>query len=432
MLSRYSRREMSSIWSEDNKFRKWLEVEIAVLKVRKKIGEITHEIPNDLLKKIKIDPTEINRIEKDVTKHDVVAFLTYISPQFPENLRPWLHRGLTSYDIGDTSLSLQMTESVFLLMSGVCNLKNTLKKVAIEHKYTPEIGRTHGIHAEPITFGVKLANWYAELSRHENRLANLAGSVSVGKISGAVGMYTIDPKIEKEVCKDLGLNPVVATQIISRDIVAEYLSTLGNVCATIGKISTNLRLLSQTEIGEVMESFSKDQKGSSAMPHKKNPIGSENLSGLMRVAYSNVQVAFENLANCWHERSLDNSGSERVIIVDTSILLDYALERLSGIIKNMRVFPEKMLGNLNLTKGLVFSQEVMMLVAEKSELPREEAHTLVRDIALECWENNRDFFSALLENEIIMKYANKEDLRSCFDLKSKLRYVNDIFEKVFI
>lgn len=431
MLKRYSRDGMNGIWSEMNKFYNWLLVEIAVLKVRQRLGELSHEVPDGLAEKISINPNEINRIEKEVTKHDVIAFLMHVSPQFPEDLRSWLHRGLTSYDIGDTALSLQMRASTELLIEGITKLMCVIEKVATEHKYVPEIGRTHGIHAEPITFGVKLANWYDELKRHRNRLLNLIDSISVGKISGAVGMYTVDPKIEEEVCKELGLTPIIATQIISRDIVAEYMSTLGIVCASIGKISTNLRLLSQTEIGEVMEPFGKDQKGSSAMPHKKNPIGSENLSGLMRVACANVQVAYENLSTCWHERSLDNSGSERVIIADISILLDYAMARLAGIIENMRVFPARMLNNLNLTKGLVFSQEVMMLVAEKSGLPREEAHTLVRDAALECWEDGKDFFEALLGNKDIMQFVREEDIRSCFNLDGKLRHVDHIFSKVF-
>ncbi|HAJ44695.1 MAG: Adenylosuccinate lyase [Candidatus Azambacteria bacterium GW2011_GWE1_42_9] len=429
MLKRYGRDEMSNIWSEANKFFNWLLVEIAVLKARRRIGEFIHEIPSDLAEKISIQPEEINRIEREITKHDVVAFLTHISPQFPGELRPWLHRGLTSYDIGDTALSLQLRESVSILIQISTKLMSAIKTVAMEYKYTPEIGRTHGIHAEPITFGVKLANWYDELNRHIHRLQRLLVSVSVGKISGAVGMYTIDPKIEEMVCEDLGLRPIIATQIISRDIVAEYMSTLGIIAATIGKFSTNLRLLSQTEIGEIMELFGKDQKGSSAMPHKENPIGSENLSGLMRVVCSNVQVAYENLAACWHERSLDNSGSERVIIADSSILLDYAMARLAGIIEKMRVFPGRMTANLNQTKGLIFSQEVMMLVAEKSKMPREEAHTLVRDVALECWENGTDFLEVLLGNNSIIQFVSEDELRSCFNLENKVRYVDYIFAK---
>lgn len=430
MLKRYSGEGMTTIWSEKNKFFMWLLVELAVLRARKKTGELIHEVPSGLEEEVIIEPEEINRIEKQITKHDVIAFLMHISPQFPEELRPWLHRGLTSYDIGDTALSLQLCESTSLLIDGLSLLMEAIKTVAFVHKYTPEIGRTHGIHAEPITCGVKLANWYDELKRHRARLINMMENISVGKISGAVGMYTIDPKIERMVCEDLGLKPIIATQIISRDIVAEYMSTLGIVAATIGKISINLRLLSQTEIGEVMEPFGKDQKGSSAMPHKKNPIGSENLSGLMRVVCSNVQVAYENLANCWHERSLDNSGSERVVIADSSILLDYAMTRLTGIIQNMRVFPERMLKNIQATRGLVFSQEVMMLVAQ-SGLPREEAHTLVRDVALECWENGADFLEAILKNEYLMKFLSEEEVRNCFKLEDKLKNVDYIFNAVF-
>lgn len=431
MLKRYSRDDMRRVWSEENKFRTWLVVEIAVLEARRKRGELAHEVPADLAARVTIDSDEINRIERDITKHDVIAFLMHISPQFPEELRPWLHRGLTSYDIGDTALSLQLRESTDILIRTLEGLMDEVRGAAIKYKHVPEIGRTHGIHAEPITFGVKLANWHDELKRNHARLHKLSRAVSVGKISGAVGMYTIDPAIEEMVCEDLGLTPVIATQIIARDIIAEYLSTFGVVAATIGKISTNVRLLSQTEIGEVMEPFGKDQKGSSAMPHKKNPIGSENLSGLMRVVCANVQVAYENLANCWHERSLDNSGSERVVIADSSILLDYAITRLTGIIRGMRVFPERMRANLRLTKGLVFSQEVMMLVAEKSGLPREDAHTLVRNVALACWESGKDFLSALLENESIMRFVKEEDVRACFDLDEKLKHVAYIFKKVF-
>jgi adenylosuccinate lyase len=287
MLKRYSRKGMEEIWSEAKKFYYWLLVEITVLRVRHDMGELLHPVPNGLEDTVKIDPEEINRIEKEVTKHDVIAFLTHVSPQIPEELRPWMHRGLTSYDIGDTAFGLQMQASLGIIISGVGKLMDAIKKRAFEFRFTPEIGRTHGIHAEPITFGVKLANWYAELERHLKRLKQACEEVSVGKISGAVGMYTISPDIEEAVCAKLGLKPIIATQIVSRDIAALYMSTLANLASSIGKISTNLRLLSQTEIGEIMEPFGKQQKGSSAMPHKKNPIGSENLSGLMRVPGTN-------------------------------------------------------------------------------------------------------------------------------------------------
>lgn len=431
MLKRYSTEDMEKLWSEWNKFFNWLLVELAVLRVRHEIGELPHPVPDNIEEKIKIDPNEINRIEKEITKHDVIAFLMHVSPQFPEELRPWLHRGLTSYDIVDTGMSLQLRESVAILMNRLGKLMIAIKKKAIVYKYEPGIGRTHGIHAEPITFGVKLANWHAELWRSFLRLSKLYTTVSVGKISGAVGMYTLDPQIEELVCEKLKLKPVIATQIIARDIIAEYMSTLGILASTIGKISLNIRSLSQTEIGEVMEFFDKDQKGSSAMPHKRNPIGSENLSGLCRIPVVNIVVALENNANCWHERSLDNSGAERVIIADSAILLDYEIGRLTNVVEKMLVFPKRMWENLHLTKGLIFSQEVMMLVAEKSQLPREDAHTLVRNVALACWETRSDFFEALVANETIMRFVTREELADCFDLKKKIRHVDYIFQRTF-
>ncbi|MFA5942093.1 MAG: adenylosuccinate lyase [Candidatus Paceibacterota bacterium] len=440
MLKRYSQSEMEFIWSELNKFLTWFRVETTVLGVRRDRGEFKYPVPPDMIDKIVIDPREINRLEKGwiergVKKegigHDVIAFLMHVSPQIPEGLRSWLHRGLTSYDIVDTALALQMRDSIDVITMGVGRLMGVLKRRAYEFKYTPEIGRTHGIHAEPITFGVKLANWYAELVRHSWRLVQAREEVSVGKLSGAVGMYTIDPKIEELVCARLGLKPIIATQIISRDVAAVYMSTLANLAASIGKISVNLRLLSQTEIREVMEPFGTTQKGSSAMPHKKNPVGSENISGLMRVPGVNYLVALENLANCWHERSLDNSGAERVIFADSSILVDYALARLTGIIENMRVFPNKMMRNLDVTKGLIFSQDVMMLVAEKSNFPREDAHTIVRSVALKCWGDETDFFDALCEEAEVMAYVTRDELRACFNLDAKLKNVDYIFNRVF-
>lgn len=431
MLKRYTKEVMGKIWSDANMFFLWLVVELAVLRVRWQIGEMPHEVPDNLEDEIRIDPEEINRIEDQITKHNVVAFLEYMSPQFPKVLQSWLHRGLTSNDIIDTALSLQLIQSTDELLKALLSLMRAIKNVAFVHKYTVEIGRTHGIHAEPITFGVKMANWYAELERNHLRLIRLKEIVSVGKISGAVGMFTLDPQIEELTCESLGLQPIIATQIISRDILSEYMATLGIVAASIGKIALNFRLLSQTEIGEIMEPFSKDQKGSSAMPHKKNPIGDENISGLMRTVYTNVQTEYEIQANCWHERSIDNSAPERVVVVDSSIALHYAMVRLAGIIEKMRVFPDRMLENLQHTKGLIFSQEVMMLVAEKSNLPREKAHTLVRDIALKCWEDRSIFLEALLASNSVMQYVSKEEILNCFRLDEKVKHVDYIFDRVF-
>lgn len=440
MLERYSRRDMEFLWSELSKFITWFLVETTTLEVRRNRGEFKHPVPLDLIDKIVIDPREINRLEKgwiergvkkEGTGHDVIAFLMHVSPQIPEGLRPWLHNGLTSYCVVDTALALQMRDSVDIIIEDVDRLMGAIKKRAYEFKHTPEIGRTHGIHAEPITFGVKLANWYAELGRHRKRLILARDEVSVGKLSGAVGMYTISPEIEEAVCAKLDLKPIIATQIISRDIIAVYMATLANLAASIGKFTTNIRLLSQTEIREVMEPFGTAQKGSSAMPHKKNPVLSENGSGLMRLPGAYFEVALENLANCWHERSLDNSGAERVILADSSILVDYTLNRLTGIIENMRVFPDRMLRNLELTKGLIFSQDVMMLYAKKSNFPREDAHTIVRDVALKCWEDETDFFGALCTEEEVMAYVTRDELRACFNLEAKLTHVDYIFSRAF-
>lgn len=434
MITRYMREEMGQIWSDANRFRKWLEVEVEVLWVRWERGEIKGELPadfDDFIQKIVIDPAEINRIEAKKTKHDVLAFLEHVSPQFPENLRPWLHRGMTSYDVVDTALMLVLREAFGLIIEGTENLMEVIKKRAFEFKTTPMIGRTHGVHAEPITFGVRLANWYAELDRQLDRLEQARRMAAVGKISGAVGMYTLPPEVEEKTLAMLEMDPVISTQIISRDIISEVMSVLANLAATISKIALNLRLGARAEVRETMEFFDVHQKGSSAMPHKKNPIGSENLCGLMRQVISNLQAVFWTQADCWEERSLDNSGIERVVLPDSTTLVDYALDRLTKIISKMLVYPDKMHRNLELTKGLIFSQDVMMLVAEKSGLPREEAHTLVRDIAIECWEKEYDFLKALLANETIMKHVAEEELRACFDLNRKLQHVDHIFKTVF-
>lgn len=431
LLERYTEEEMDQVWSPENKFRNWLLIELAVLKVRQQLGELKYNVSPRLINRIKIDPKEIDRIEAEVTKHDVAAFLRHISPQLPQKLKSWFHRGLTSYDIQDTGLSLQLRESVMLILRELEDLMEAVKGVAMEHKNTACIGRTHLVQAEPITQGVRFANWYAELERDHQRLKKLLKVVSVGGISGAVGMYTLDPRIEELVCKELGLAPIITTQIISRDIIAEYMTTLGTIAATVGKIAVNIRLLSQTEIREIMEHFAREQIGSSAMPHKKNPIGSENITSLMRIVCKNAGVAYEHLANCWEERTLDNSGAERIIIPESSILLHYALRRLGKVIKKLDIFPEKMKRNLELTKGLIYSQGVMTLVANKSRLPREEAHTLVRNIALECWDNESNFLVALLANEEIMEHIKREELTECFNIENKLHHVDYIFKKVF-
>ena len=431
MIPRYTKKEMSQIWSNEAKFHNWARVEVAVLQAKVNLGLLDITIPDKLAEKIKIDPTEIDRIEKEITRHDMAAFLLHTSPQLPEELRPFWHAGMTSYDIEDTALSLQLIASVKQIIARIKKVKEVLRIKALKYKYTPQIGRTHGVHAEPITFGVKLAKWYDEFSRHEKRMAKLLEQVSVGKISGAVGMYTLDPKIEEEACKLLGLKPVMATQIVARDIIAEYISTLAIIGGTLEKIAVTIRTLQRTEILEMQEYFDmKKQKGSSAMPHKRNPWGHENVSGMANVMRGYAGMALATISS-WDERDLSNSGQERIYIPDSSILLDYMFARLTGEMEKWIIYPKKMKDNLNLTKGLVFSQNVQTLLAEKSSLPREVAYKIVQDIAQACWENKKDFFKALNKNKKVRKYLSEKELKKCFDLDAKLKYVDYIFKKVF-
>lgn len=431
MISRYSTEEMSQIWSNENKFRNWVKVEAAVLQAKVNLGLLKVKIPKNLVESIKIEAEEINRIEKEITKHDVIAFLMHTSPQLSEELRPYWHAGMTSCDTQDTALSLQLVASIDFMLDRVKKIKDVLKKRAFEYKDVAQIGRTHGVHAEPITFGVKLAKWHDEFNRHIDRLNKLRKRVAVGKISGAVGMYSLDPRIEEETCRLLDLEPIIATQIISRDIIAEYVSTLAIIAGTVEKICVNVRTLQRTEILEAQEYFDpKNQRGSSAMPHKRNPISFENLSGMANIMRGYAVTALGAIST-WDERDISNSGQERIFLPDASILLDYMLNRLTGSIGKLIVYPEKMKENLNLTKGLVFSQNVQTLLAEKSNLPREDAYKIVRDIAQKCWESREDFHAALQKNKEVMKHISPKELEECFDLKNKLKHVDYIFEKVF-
>lgn len=431
MLKRYSTDEMQAIWDEKAKFLNWARVELAVIQAKNNLGMIEVEIPENLIESLEIDPEEIDRIEKEVTRHDMIAFLMHTSPQLPGQLRPHWHAGMTSYDTEDTALSLRLVASVDILKARIEKVKKILKAKALEYKNTSQIGRTHGVHAEPITFGVKLAKWYDEFARHLDRLNKLRERVAVGKISGAVGMYTLDPKVEEETCKILGLKPVMATQIISRDIIAEYVATLAIVAGTIEKIAVTIRTLQRTEIGEVQEYFDqKNQRGSSAMPHKRNPWGHENVSGMANVVRGYAGMALGTIST-WDERDLANSGQERIYLPDSSILLDYMFARITREMEKWIVHPERMKENLELTKGLVFSQEVQKLLAEKSGLPREDAYKIVRDIAQDCWGKKTDFRQALEKNKKVMKYLSEKDLAKCFDLAKKLKYADYIFENIF-
>ncbi|MBX4204924.1 MAG: adenylosuccinate lyase [Candidatus Doudnabacteria bacterium] len=435
MIKRYTREPMGEIWSDDQRFRYWVLVETEAMRARAELGEIEVTVPENLGDRIKIDAAaiellEVGTPEKPGNGHDVVSFLEYTSPQLPEELRPHWHGKMTSMDPGDTSLMMQLVASLKLIMAGVSGLMDMLKKRAFEHKYTPMIGRTHIVHAEPITFGVKLANWYDEMIRHTERMEQLMDRLAVGKLSGAVGMYTLDPKVEQIVCRRLGLSPVIATQVISRDIIAEYMTVLGLIAGSIRKFATTSRLMQQTEVRELQEPFRKGQKGSSAMPHKRNPVGGENISGLTHVIQAFVQVAFANQVT-WHERDISNSGPERIILPDASILMDYILARFTKIVAGWSVFPERMAANLNLTKGLVYSQEVQALIAEKSGLPRQQAYGLVYEIAQRCWETGEDFQKALINTGEIRERISEAEIIGCFDLKEKIKHVDYIFSQVF-
>lgn len=431
MLKRYSREEMRGLWSPEAKFRNWLQVEFAVMQARAERGIIPFPIPVELFEKIIIDSEEINRLEKEVG-HDVIAFLMHVSPQLPSELQPWLHRGMTSYDAQDTALSLTLVESVKLLITDVEEVMDALERRAREYKLTPMVGRTHGVHAEPITFGVKLAKWYVEMARHRERLERLVETVAVGKLSGAVGMYTLDPEIEATVCDLLNLKPILATQIIPRDIIAEYAATLALIAGSLGNFCTTLRGLARTEIREVMEFFDiEKQRGSSAMPHKKNPITWEQITGICRDIGSRFMTAFQNQVS-WDERDLSNSAPERLLLPEITVYLDYVFVKFAKSITKMTVLPQQMMRNLSLMNGLIYSQEVLSLLASKG-LPREEAYGIVREIVMTCWRSGfqLDFLSELEDNERVMELVSETELDACFNLDEKLKHVDHIFEEAF-
>ena len=436
-LERYKRNEMGMVWSDLFKFLKWLQVEFMVIEARSEMGEIPFPFRANVLEGLienLIIPAEIDRIESEITKHDVTAFVRHVTSfeEFPEELKPWFHQRMTSYDTQDTALMLILKESIKIIRSDLEAVLETLFKLAHDYKDTPKIGRTHGIHAEPITFGVELANWYDEFRRNIYRLEKLEKTVSVMKLSGAVGMYTLSPQVEERVGEKLGLKPIITTQIIARDIIAEYVTTMGIIAGTVGKVCTTLRGLARTEIREVMEYFDPNQTGSSAMPHKKNPIGWENITGICRDIQSRTFTAYQNQIS-WDQRDLANSSAERVMLSDISIYLDYALRRFNGSIKKMIVNPKKMLKNIGITNGLVFSQEVVSLLTEKKGLPREVAYEMVRKAAMICWEEDyeKSLVEALTEDPDVMVHVSAAELEACTDLKEKLKYTDNIFFKVF-
>ena len=429
MISRYTRPEMGRIWELENQYAKWLEVEILACEAMAEEGQIPEEALQNIKKKAGFSVKRILEIEEQ-TKHDMIAFLTNVEEHVGPDSR-FIHLGLTSSDILDNSFALLLREAMTLIIGDVKEFMGVIKERAVEHKYTAMIGRSHGIHAEPITFGLKLAVWYTEMRRNLKRLEEAFEVIGYGKLSGAVGTFAnISPKIEAYVCGKLGLKPAeVSTQIVQRDRHAQYFSALSILAGTLEKIAVEIRHLQRTEVLEAEEAFGKGQKGSSAMPHKKNPIGSENISGLARLVRSNSLAAMENMA-LWHERDISHSSVERVIGPDSTILIDYMLHRLTRIVKNLMVYPEKMTENLNKLKGLIFSQQVLIKLASMG-LERQIAYDMVQRNALKVWDTGKDFKSLLLEDLEIRKYLTERDVEELFSLDYHLKHVEDIFERVF-
>ncbi|MCM2359421.1 MAG: adenylosuccinate lyase [Geobacteraceae bacterium] len=429
MIERYSRPEMARIWEPENRYQKWLEIEIYACEAHAEMGTIPRDAVERIKAKAKFDVERIDEIERTV-KHDVIAFLTSVADYIGEDSR-FVHLGLTSSDVLDTSFAMLLNEAASLLIADISRLMEAIKKRAFEHKETPMMGRSHGIHAEPVTFGIKMALWYDEMRRNLRRMEAARETVSYGKISGAVGTFAnIDPKVEEYVCQKAGLKPApCSTQIIQRDRHAEFFSTLAIVASSIDKFAVEIRHLQRTEVLEAEEFFSKGQKGSSAMPHKRNPVLSENLSGLARLLRGYAVSALENVA-LWHERDISHSSVERVIGPDATILLDFMLNRCTGLIENLVVYPENMLKNLNLMRGLVFSQRVMLELANRGA-SREKAYALVQRNAMKVWEEGKDFQTELLADEEVRHYLKEAEIRELFDLGYHLKHVDTIFTRVF-
>jgi len=429
MISRYTRPEMAQLWSLENKYRKWLEVELAVCEVRAERGEIPEEDWKNIREKANFDVGRIDEIEME-TKHDVIAFLTNVAEYVGPSSR-FIHEGLTSSDVLDTALALLLVEASDILLADIDRLMSVLKKQAFRWKDQVMIGRSHGVHAEPVTLGLKFALWYEEMKRNRQRLNRARETVRVGKISGAVGTYAnIDPEIETAVCKKLGLEPdPISTQIVQRDRHAEYFTTLAVIGCTVEKIAVEIRHLQRTEVREAEEFFAPGQKGSSAMPHKRNPIGCENLSGLARVLRANAIAAMENVA-LWHERDISHSSVERIIAPDSTTLLNYMLNRLTSILEKLTIYPENMERNLNITGGLFFSQRVMLSLTKKG-LTREDAYRIVQRNAMKVWQEGGTLRDRLASDPDITRYLSTHELDELFDLSYYTRHVNTIFERVF-
>lgn len=430
MIERYTRPEMGRIWTEEAKLRKWLEVELAVLEALAHYNYIPKHVPRKVRQRAKFDLRRIKKIESAV-QHDVIAFLTNLAEYVGPDGR-FIHYGLTSSDILDTALALQLKEASAILIQDLKELIQVLRKKAWEHKWTLMAGRSHGVHAEPITFGLKAALFYAEFKRNLARLERASENVAYGKISGAVGTFAnVHPKIERYVCKKLGLKPApISTQILQRDRHAEYLTTLAIIGGSLEKLATELRNLQKTETLEVEEYFGSEQKGSSAMPHKRNPIASERTAGLSRILRGNAVAALENIA-LWHERDLTHSSVERVIFPDSTILLDYMLATTSNILQKLKVHRDRMLKNLEGSRGMVFSQGLLLRLIEKG-LSRKEAYRLVQNCAKKVWDEGLTLREAVIKDPKILSRLSRREIEAVFDYRYHTKHVNSIFKRLGI
>ncbi|MFW6129400.1 MAG: adenylosuccinate lyase [Candidatus Aminicenantaceae bacterium] len=428
MIKRYTLPQMGNIWTEENKFNKWLQVELSVCEAWNKIGKIPSQSLKTIKEKSSFSLERIEEIEK-VVKHDVIAFLTSVAENVGKDAR-YIHLGLTSYDVVDTAFSLLIKESLEKIQKDLKSLKDVLKKEALCHKKTIMVGRTHGIHAEPITFGIKLLVWHEEIKRHLVRIDRALDVISVGRISGSVGTYIhIDPVVEEKALKLLGLKQAkVSTQVLQRDRHAEVLATLSLLSSSLDKFSVELRHLQRTEVLELEEPFTKGQKGSSSMPHKKNPVRAERISGLSRIVRSNLQSALENIP-LWHERDISHSSAERIIFPDSFILTDFILAETIDIIKNWKVNTEKMKENIHATKGLIFSQMVLIALTKK-KISREDAYKLVQRNSLKAWKENISFLELIKKDKEITNVLSEEEINDCFSLQPYLEKIDYIFEGV--
>ncbi len=428
MIPRYTLPRMGAVWAPAARYARWLEIELLACEAWAELGEVPREALAEIRAKAGFDPDRVDAIEREV-RHDVVAFLTAVAERVGPASR-YIHLGLTSSDILDTALALHLRDAADLLVEGLDRLLAILGQLALKHRATVMIGRTHGVHAEPTTFGLKAAGWYAEAARHRERLQRARAAIAAGKLSGAVGTFAhVPPSVEEYVCRRLGLaaDPV-STQIVGRDRHAEFLAVLAGIAASLERIATEIRHLQRTEVREAEEPFAEGQTGSSAMPHKRNPVSCEQVCGLARVVRANAQAAFENVA-LWHERDISHSSVERVILPDSTILVDYMLVRTAEILEGLRVFPERMRRNLEATRGVIFSQQVLLALARKGA-SREAAYRLVQRHAMRAWEEGADFKALLREDPEVARYLTPADIENCFDLGYHLRHLDTIYARI--